>query len=186
MKCERADILIMKYMDEEITEAEAKELNAHISMCPKCKESFMVFDSMLTQMEEIPHAVAPSGFEEAVMARIMVLPKTAKPLVYNKRDKMKMGFVGSFTLLLSLGAILITYRNAILTALMQRPYFEGAVRKLIPIVEVVEAHSLNAVGFLEQVVAGVDNVLSAGAGVFVTAIVALCGVQFVLARRKNR
>ena len=186
MKCEHADMLIMKYMDEEISEAEAKELNTHLCVCEKCKESFMVFDSMLTMMEEVPQVTAPLGFEEEVMTKILALPMQEKRYVYSKNDKMKIALVGSFTFLLSIGAVLISYRDQILQTMMQNPSMKDFVSRLMPVIEMAESRSVELAGGIGNIFIGIDNILTAGAGLIATAILALCGVQFVLARRKNR
>ena len=46
MKCSEAEELMMKYMDNELSESDAKRLNSHILECVECKESFFIFFSL--------------------------------------------------------------------------------------------------------------------------------------------
>ena len=73
MKCEDAEMLMMKYMDGEINEIEAESLNGHLLVCPKFRQAFEVYDSMLSGMSEMETAEAPEGFENAFMMKIRAI-----------------------------------------------------------------------------------------------------------------
>lgn len=76
--CQRAQDLMMKYLDNLISPEEQRYLDEHLVSCEACCFDFSAFKqvvSSLTEAAEI-EIVAPEGFEEAVMAQIHKLPAT--------------------------------------------------------------------------------------------------------------
>ncbi|MDR0999967.1 MAG: zf-HC2 domain-containing protein [Clostridiales bacterium] len=120
MECEKADILMMKYMDKTITEREAKMLNKHILSCAKCKESFIIYDSIASDLGGVPVEEAPAGFTSRVMSAVAALP------AYTGEGTTRVmygvwGVVGFFAVI---GALLIFLRDIILQAIDTNPIFE--------------------------------------------------------------
>ncbi len=77
-QCQRAQDLMMKYLDNLISPEEQSYLDDHLVGCEACCFDFSAFKqvvSSLTEAAEI-EIVAPEGFEEAVMAQIHKLPAT--------------------------------------------------------------------------------------------------------------
>lgn len=184
MKCEDADLLMMKYIDGEITSQEAEKLNQHLLACKKCKESFLVYEGMLWEMNDIQQVDTPEGFECAIMAKIKALPQ-AKSL-YSTGDKVKIWVAGTFAMLLSIGAIFIVYRDAIIFNLGKNQHFGMYMQNLLPLVERVEAQTENVISTFNTAIGRVDQTLSESAGFIVMGIVVLCIVQLVLVMRRNR
>gem|GEM_PF-4733060 len=184
MRCEDADLLMMKYIDGEITSQEAEKLNQHLLACNKCKESFLVYEGMLCEMNDMLQVDTPEGFECAIMAKIKALPQVKS--IYSTRDKVKIWVAGTFAMLLSIGAILISYRDAIIFSLAKSPHFGVYMQNLLPLVVRVEAQTENVISTFNTAIGRVEQTLSASAGFIVTGIVVLCVVQLALVMRRNR
>lgn len=184
MRCAEADLLMMKYMDGEITSQEAEKLNEHILTCKKCEEAFFIYDGMVAEMSSMPQFDAPEGFENAVMAKISALPATQS--IYSVRDKAKILIAGTFAMLLSIGALLIAYRDTIIYNLAKSQRFGAYMQNLIPLVERIEIQKENVIGMFNTAILSIEGTLSASAGFIVAGIVMLCVVQVVLVMRKNR
>ena len=184
MRCVEADLLMMKYMDGEISSQEAQKLNEHLLVCKKCKEAFLVYDGMVNEMSQLPQFAAPVGFEGAVMAKIAQLP-VAQP-VYSVRDKAKILVAGIFAMLLSIGALLIVHRDEIISGLAKNEYFAAHMQDIIPLVERIEMQKENVIGVVNTAFLSVEQTLSASAGFIVMGIVVLCVLQVVLVMRRNR
>lgn len=184
MKCEDADLLMMKYMDGEITSQEAQRLNQHILACKKCKEAFFIYDGMMSEMIDMPQITAPKGFECAVMLKIAELPQEQS--VYSVRDRVKILVAGTFAMLLSIAALLIGYRDAIISSLASSEHFGAYMQNLIPVVERVEMQKENVISVFNSAIISVEHTLSASAGFIVIGIVVLCVVQVALVMRRNR
>ena len=175
---------MMKYMDSEITEKEANKLNQHILECQECRKAFFVYDSMVTHIEAVNQVVAPENFEKAVLAKIALLPK--KERIYSKEDKMRAVVASIFVFFLSLGTALVVYQEQIVTHLMQNPNTADYIMAFSPVAVAVENHTKKLLSFTEMAVAQVDSVISAGAWIIGLSIVAICTIQFSIAKRRNR
>lgn len=184
MKCEDADLLMMKYMDGEITSQDAQRLNQHILACKECKEAFLIYDCMMSEMSDMPQIVSPKGFECAVMLKIAELPQTQS--VYSTRDRVKIMVAGTFAMLLSIAALLISYRDSIISNLANNEHLGVYMQNLVPVVERVEMQKENVISVFNSAIISVEHTLSASAGVIVTGIVVLCVVQVALVMRRNR
>ncbi|MDD3509432.1 MAG: hypothetical protein PHY27_13530, partial [Parabacteroides sp.] len=165
-------------MDGEITPQDAQMLNQHILACKECKETFLIYDGMMNEMSDMPKIAAPKGFECAVMAKIAVLPQTQS--VYSRRDRVKILVAGTFAMLLSIAALLIGYRDVIISNLAKNEHFGVYMHSLIPLVERVEIQKENVIGIFNSAIISVEHTLSASAGFIVTGIVVLCVVQAAL------
>ena len=184
MKCEDAEMLMMKYMDGEINEIEAESLNGHLLVCPKCRQACEVYDSMLSGMSEMETAEAPEGFENAVMMKIRAIEKPEP--VYSSRDKFKIRFGGSFAAVLFIGLMLMAYRDDIIGVLSLNQYTAGRVEGLKAFSEMIAMQAETFMMFFNNVIESVNAVLASGSLFIAGGIVALCAVQAFLARKKNR
>lgn len=70
--------LIHKYMDEEITLLEKKELEGHIVKCSKCEEHLRELRKTVAIIQSASHIEAPVNFTNNVMDRLPVQPKKNK------------------------------------------------------------------------------------------------------------
>ncbi|MGL4791680.1 MAG: anti-sigma factor family protein [Anaerotignaceae bacterium] len=186
MKCEKAEKLMMKYMDGQISVEEAEMLNTHISACIDCKEAFFLYDELLNEMEDVEEVLAPEGFQEAVMAAVMALPKEERVSVYSLKYKVKVWVAGTFAVLLSIGALLIGHRDIVLSSLYQIPLIRDYVVALEPVAKELSSQSNTFVTIAEKFVLGLDQVLTSSAGIIFGGVVVLCVVQAVLVMRRHR
>ena len=113
MDCKFGDMLIMKYMDGEIDEAEARLLNAHILECEACRKEFYFYDSMVKGFDTLPEIEAPQNFEMEVMAKIKALDhsyaQTAKT-----ESRLLAAIVAVFSIIIGGGIALYAFREPIL------------------------------------------------------------------------
>jgi len=70
MECSEISNLIMKYVDNVISEVELKNLNKHIINCESCKQEFEMMTEMIKCINELPEVSPPYDFEAKVMNRI--------------------------------------------------------------------------------------------------------------------
>lgn len=91
MACEKYSGLMMKYMDNELTDGEFATLNQHIAKCAACKEEFEAYTDMLQGFEKFEELSAPEHFVHNVMSRVATLgiyetqkavPKISNLLIY--------------------------------------------------------------------------------------------------------
>ncbi len=186
MNCEKADLLIMKYMDGEINISEAKLLNSHLLGCKECKEGFKIYDLLLLDMEELDGVEAPYDFEKAVMVKITSLPKVEKNQLYSRRDKLKLIFGGGFVSFLSVGMVLVNNREALIENLAKHPVFTEYTKELAYLCSAVEEHTQNLILFTGRVIQNTEVILGAGAGIISWGIVGLCILQIILVKQRQR
>jgi len=175
---------MMKYMDREMMEKEAVQLNEHILLCKECRETFFVYDSMILDIENVNQVAAPENFEKAVLAKIAHLP--AKEHIYSREDKLRAVVASVFVFFLSLGTALVVYQEQIVTYLVQNQSTADYIMAFSPVAVAVENHTKNLLSFTEMAVAQVERVISAGAWIIGLSIVAVCTIQFSIAKRRNR
>ncbi len=102
-RCERYTALLSVRLDEELTEREERELEAHLAVCPACRaweSQLAAIHSAFPQVEEVP---APEGFAQGVMDRVRASedakPKVV-PLFRGSRFKALAGLAACFVLCL--------------------------------------------------------------------------------------
>lgn len=186
MRCDDADLFMMKYMDGDISTDEALQLNEHISCCELCHDSFYIYDSMLTDFSKLPEFKAPVEFETQVMAKIVQLSENEFEVRYSMRDKINGVVWGTFTVLFGSGAILAFYRDPILNSLSQNPYIGGWISKLIPIANHVAEQTEAIKVVTEKTFEYAGNSLSNYMGVILTILTAVCALQFYILHKKKK
>jgi len=122
LNCNKADLLIMKYMDGLISDEEIIKLKEHISVCDKCKEDFMVYNKILDEFSDNSNIInAPSDFEEQVMAKI--------DFVYSGNTERSINILcfiwGLFSVFAGLGTILIINKEKIIEFISNVPNLSG-------------------------------------------------------------
>lgn len=80
MKCSDFEQLEMKYMDGSLSDAEAKELNEHISECEGCRRDFEAYSLILTKFSEIKEPKPNESFTREVLFSVSKLPKPCRGL----------------------------------------------------------------------------------------------------------
>ncbi len=78
MDCNKAETLLMRYMDNIITKAEAEELREHTNLCSACRQDFEAYALMVNGFKEMEIIEAPVNFEDCVMEKIRKLPKLSE------------------------------------------------------------------------------------------------------------
>lgn len=70
MDCKKASILIMKFLDHDITLTDKAALDSHISECKNCREEFETLNSALIDVEMLEVFDTPEDLENMIMNRI--------------------------------------------------------------------------------------------------------------------
>ncbi|MFC4322084.1 anti-sigma factor family protein [Litchfieldia salsa] len=82
MNCPIDTIQLMhKYLDEEITFEEEKQLRVHLDECKECSQHFHELKKSIALVQSTSHIEAPSDFTLKVMAN---LPKEKKTVSFNR------------------------------------------------------------------------------------------------------
>ncbi len=186
MDCKMSDMLIMKYMDGDIDENEAKLLNSHILTCEACRKEFYFYDSMIKNFEAMPEIEAPQNFEVEVMAKIETLNENYAQVQYKVEHKLFGTVVAAFSVVIGGGIALYAFRKPILNAVSGGMIPESVYGKLVDMSLVAEEF----VGMIAASFSGVFGnttgaaaILMAVVAVLVVAAVALQGVYFYRKKR---
>ncbi len=113
MDCKISDMLIMKYIDGEISEAEAATLNAHILECEACRKEFYFYDSMVKGFDTLPEIEAPKNFETEVMAKIKALDYSYAEAPRTER-RLLVTIAAIFSVIVGGGIALYAFREPII------------------------------------------------------------------------
>ena len=185
MDCKKAENLIMKYMDGQLSQNDAQLLNEHIKNCPKCKEEFLLFDSMMNEAAEISKEVirAPEGFEKAVMAKIHT--QEEKQYAYGRNDRLRMACIGVVLLFLGAGYIFTVYKNAIIAKLYEYPVFSQYLNEVVPFSQNIQSYENSALKTAEGIFAYADNLLTVSA-VFLLVFIAVGVFVYRFSRSRNK
>jgi len=186
MDCRYAEKLMMKYMDGEISEEEARELNKHILVCENCREEFFVYDRMITEAEAVSaeEITAPEGFEEAVMMKIRA--EKTPVYGYSKNDKIRAACVGTCGLFFAVSYFLVINQQAVISKMYRYPVFEQYLNKMVPFARSMEVYAGRIVSMINNVVLQADRILSSMGIAILGLIVVFCMLQAVVYTRKNR
>lgn len=186
MKCNDADLYMMKYMDGEITKEQAELLNRHLLDCPHCQEEFQIYDSMLIQFAELPQWDAPEGFELEVMAKIRELSDGNYEVVFTAKEKLWRGVWGVFTVLFGAGTVLVLYREPIMLSLSQNPYVGSQIQKLMPVAKKAAESTEMVKSTVDSTLQLTDTVLSNSMSLLFAVLTVICAVQFYLLHRRKK
>ncbi|MDR1642014.1 MAG: zf-HC2 domain-containing protein [Clostridiales bacterium] len=180
MECERADLLMMKYMDNALSESEAQELSEHIASCPQCKEDFLAYDKIMSDFAEMEIVEAPPGFTTAVMAKVRLLPP------HTPAAEGMLGDIWSaFLVLMGLGFLLAMQKDAIILWMSQYPQLSDAVFAISQVNESVSLASAAAVASFQEVFGQANAVLTNLRFIMLGVFTALAAAQIFL-RKKER
>ena len=73
MDCNKAETAMMQFLEKRVKPRMAAALARHVLQCDGCREMFIAMD----EASEVELTDAPSGFTEAVMAKVAALPAEA-------------------------------------------------------------------------------------------------------------
>lgn len=135
LNCKKANILMMKYMDGNITDEEATELKKHINECRSCKEDFVIYNRLLDEFIDMDGSniiSAPEGFEIQVMERINALePIYAKH--GNSMENLMYAICGGVSIAAGSATIFIVNKDAIINTISSSEFLSGYASMLVPV-----------------------------------------------------
>ena len=185
VRCKDADLLINKYMDGIITEDEAYLLNSHLTECEQCKQEFMFYDELMTDIVELPTITAPEGFEKNVMASIALLTEEKTPVV-NIYKKIYTWVLGVFAVLFGLAFTFIINKEAILSYMYSKPSLNSLAIQMEMLSHDFSGYSEILKGVIINVVEIVNTTINNASGAIVFAIISLCAIQgFIIYRHRK-
>ena len=181
MDCEKANGLMMKYMDGVLTESDAASLNRHIQTCGRCKEDFSVYDGIISGFSEMELCEPPEGFELRVMNIVRQLPEAGLKSI----SRPLFGVLGVFSILLGLGVILAMNKDALLNWIGQYPVLKPLLDIYAPLSAAVGNISYQVSAALAQASSYLRQVWPNLYYVPLLLFGALAAAQFVIYRRER-
>lgn len=181
MDCEKANSLMMKYMDGVLTESEAASLNRHIKTCGRCEEDFLAYDGIISGFSEIELCEPPEGFELRVMNIVRQLPEAGMKYI----NRPLFGVLGVFSVLSGLGVILAMNKEALLSWIMRYPALKPLLDIYMPVSSAVGNISYQASAALAKASLYLQQIWSNLYYVPLLLFAALAAAQFVIYRRER-
>lgn len=184
MECKKANDLMMKYMDQIITENEALLLRDHVSSCADCLEDFKIYDEMMTDFADIEIISAPEGFEESVALKI-----EESGFVYKPRNKfinnLLTNLIGGVAVIFAIGFIFIVNRDNIMNFMLTNDFLSSYMDIITPMTNLITTYTNNFIAAVSQFASSVA-VFAAGNKYYILgAFIALLIAQYVILRRKE-
>jgi len=181
MDCEKANDLMMKYMDGILTEPEAQSLHGHIKVCGRCKEDFLIYDGIMGDFSKMTLSEPPEGFEMRVMNIVRQLPETGLKSV----RRSLYGVLGVFSVLLGLGIIMNMNRESLLNWIGRYPQFKPLLDAYAPIADAFGKISMQVSAALSQVSAYLQQAASNLYYVPLLLFLALAAAQLFIYKRER-
>lgn len=133
MDCKKANDLMMKYMDGNISKDEVFSLKKHIDKCDKCYEDFLIYDKILKGFSSMDNIVTvPEDFEKNVMSEIYALGD-----VYTNRENRSDALIyavwGGVSVLCGLGMLLILNKDIIMNYFKSSPKLSAYAEYFEPV-----------------------------------------------------
>ena len=186
MDCKMSDMLIMKYMDGVIDEAEAKLLNEHMLGCEACRKEFYFYDNMVKGFETLPEIEAPQNFEMEVMAKIAALEHSYAKEGYKTESRLLRLVFVAFSVLIACGLAFYVLRVPVIKALFGNVLSDASYDKLIGVSDLVSEFML----MVRDTVFGTLSYSGSAASIFMivaaVVIVAVVSLQGYILYRKRR
>jgi len=186
MDCKMSDMLIMKYMDGELDEAEAKLLNEHILDCEACRKEFYFYDNLVKGFETLPEIEAPQNFEMEVMARIKALDHSYAQTGYKTENKILGVVFAIFAVIIGGGIGLYAFREPILNSAFGSALGGESYDKLIGVSDFVGEFMTMIRDTVLGVLSSSGPAASIFMGVIAVLIVAVVALQGYILYRKRR
>lgn len=89
MTCEQYTTLLSQRMDGELSPAQAKELEAHLAVCPLCRALAEELSALTASLRDLDELEAPEGFVDNVMARVRAESAGPKVIPFFRRPQVK-------------------------------------------------------------------------------------------------
>lgn len=185
MNCIKAEKLMMSYMDNTLSENDAKKLNEHIKICEDCKEAFFVYEMMQDSLENAELVEAPDGFEQNVMSKISsIVPD------YLTKENISVYSIqsvvwGLFTIFFGAGIMLNMYSQPIMNYISQNEYIAKFYDTVTPISNLISNYINEIFLFLQNTVMSMNGLITYSKILFGVLVVLLCCIQ-VWIKRKDK
>lgn len=146
MDCNKANKLMMKFMDNSLTEEEHLLLESHLQECEECKKDFSLYTEILEDFsEEIGLIEAPESFEENVMSIIEdIEPEYVE--VKNRMNKFYYLTGGAIVLLFTSSLVVNMNKELILTNFDEKSF----LYKILELNEYISISSKSVLDFLTK------------------------------------
>lgn len=112
MECKKCQSMISLYVDQQLNAEEIKDFEAHIAVCPECKEELEFMQNIMMHVHDLDdERELPSDFHESLMDKIdsIQTKKEATPINrFTKIRKYYSAFAAAFVAILIFGFIGIT------------------------------------------------------------------------------
>lgn len=89
MTCEQYTVLLSQRMDGELPPAQAKELEAHLAVCPLCRALAEELSALTASLRDLDELEAPEGFVDNVMTRVRAESAGPKVIPFFRRPQVK-------------------------------------------------------------------------------------------------
>jgi len=184
MVCEKANELMMKYMDGLLDDFEEMNLEKHIESCEACSEDFAVYKEMLADFNhnKLEIIEAPDNFAASVMEKIedinIYFPKKIrdKGKVF---DNVIFAVWGTLATVFALGAALYFYQDVLFNWLAENEA-NGLLTALAPIAAFVTEFGLTLGYYIVAATNVVGDAIRSYSLIFLAALVALVGIQLYI------
>lgn len=67
MRCRKILELLPRFIEDDFSDDESREVSAHLSACEGCREEWKAMRDLVDRLEETPVVGVPPSFKEAVM-----------------------------------------------------------------------------------------------------------------------
>ena len=181
MECEKANDLMMKYMDGTLSESEAFSLNRHIKTCGQCEEDFLMYDSILDDFSGMTLSEPPEGFELRVMSIVRQLPEVG----VKSAHRSLYGVLGVFSVLLGLGIILDMNKEPLLNFMSQYRQLKPLLDIYAPVAAAVRDVSLRVSAAVTQALSYAQQLSSGLYYVLLLLFGILAAAQYVIYRKER-
>ncbi len=185
MNCKNAEDLIMRYMDNTLSEADALKLNEHLRECKECREAFEMYEMITNDFETTKFIVkAPDDFEEKLMVKIQNI--TPAYLAHKKISLEEIHCIiwGSFAVLLGIALALNIYREPLMEYISMNEQLLNFYSMLLPVEAVINQYVMGMFNFIEKLMVDMNGVLWYAKVMGAVLIILTCFVQFKANRSK--
>lgn len=186
MNCKTSEKLIMKYVDGEISEDEARLLNSHITQCSSCRADFYFYDGLIKSLNEFEEIEAPVTFEAEVMAKINALDYNYAGSGYRTEHKVFNVVLGVFSVIMGGGVVLFIFREPILNALLGSEQSSPYYSKLVEISDFAGELWVSLKNSVAGAVSSANGAIGAYMGIIIMLIIAVVVLQGFLLYKKRR
>jgi len=181
MNCKRAEKLMMNYMDNTLSEEDAKKLNEHIKVCKECKESFLIYEMFSVENKEIIEA--PENFEQEVMMKISAITPAYLTKENISMDSINAVIWGTFAMLFGIGIMFNLYDSQILNYISQNEVIASLYQTVTPIGNFISKYINDSFEYLQKVILSMNNIITYSKIICAVLIIILSLVQIKI---KNR